>query len=250
MSSLAEQYDRIERYLQGAMTPGEMDEFNQKLNNDPELASAVTLHQELAETLAGDRIHQFRKTLQEVNANWKPATGGRWLRVLKSPQNLAIAASLLLLIGFFGWWSFQTPSGAELASENFEQLPVQAFMSLDSGDAQVIRKSANQAYIAGEYEAAAEQFEALTELAPGELSYQLYLGVSQVGANAAADAVNTLKPLADGTDQSVKSEAAWYLALAYLQMEEKTAARPYLDQLVRTGGFGADDAEKLINMLY
>jgi hypothetical protein len=249
MSPLAEQYERIERYLQGAMTPRELDAFQQKLQTDPELASAVNLHQELTETLAGERIHQFRKTLKAVDANWKPATGGTWLRILKSPQHLAIAASLLLLIGFFGWWALQTPGNTELAAQNFEQLPVQAFMSLDSNAAQLTRKEAHQAYIAENYPLAIEKFRALTQLVPEELSYQLYMGVSQVGAEASAAAVASLRPLAESDDPSVREEAAWYLALAHLQMDDATAAGPYLEQLVRSGGYRSGRAEQLLEVI-
>ena len=249
MSPLAEQYERIERYLQGAMTPGELDAFQQKISTDPELASAVNLHQELAQTLAGERIHQFRKTLKEVDASWKPATGVKWLRVLRNPQNLAIAASLLLLIGFFGWWALQSPTPTELAARNFEQLPVQAFMGLDSNAAQLTRKEAHQAYIAEEYQVAIEKFSELTQLEPDELSYQLYLGVSQVGIQASADAVASLQPLAESEDQSVREEAAWYLALAYLQMDNAAAASPYLEQLVHSGGYRSGRAEQLLEVL-
>lgn len=249
MASLAEQYERIERYLQGGMTPGERNAFQQKLDTDPELASAVNLHQELTETLAGERIHKFRKTLKEVDANWKPATGGKWLRILKRPQNLAIAASLLLLIGFFGWWRLQTPSNLELVAQHFEQLPVLASMGLDSEGAQLLRKEAHQAYIDEDYALAIEKFQELSRLAPEDLSCQLYLGISQLGVERAKDASTTLKILADGNDQSVNQEAAWYLALAYLQLDDGEAAKIYLQRLVQNQGYQAEKAQDLINVL-
>jgi TolA-binding protein len=249
MSSPAEQYDRIERYLQGVMSPGELDEFQQKLNTDPQLASAVSLHRELAETLAGDRIHQFRKTLKEVDARWKPTPGGRWLKVLKRPPNLAIAASLLLLIGFFGWWTLRSPGHAELASRYFEQLPVQAFMNLSSDAAQEIRKAAHEAYIAEDYQLAAEKFGALADLAPESSAHRLYLGISQLGADRADEAARILQPLAEGDDQSVQEEAAWYLSLALLAMDDADAARTYLQQLVESDAYRSESARELINAL-
>ena len=65
------------------------------------VAAAVAEHREISETLAGENIHQFRQTLKEVDANWKFFSGGGLLRFLRSPRNLSIAASLLLLVGFF-----------------------------------------------------------------------------------------------------------------------------------------------------
>lgn len=249
MSHSAEQYDRIERYLDGAMTPGELDKFQQKLNTDPEFASAVTLHRELAETLAGERIHQFRKTVKEVDANWKPASGGRWLKVLKSPQNLAIAASLLLLIGFFGWWTLDGPSNPEIASQYFEQLPLQTLMSPDSNEEQALRSEAHQAYIDGGYPEARDKFQILAQLNPDDLNYQLYLGISQLGSQQAAAAVSTLQPLAGSEDGTVTLEAAWYLALAYLQMDRGEEAQPYLERLVENGTFRARDAERILSVM-
>lgn len=231
------------------MTPGELAEFQQKINTDPELASAVTFHRELGETLAGEKIHQFRKTLREVDAAWKPSTGGHWLRVLQSPRNLAIAASLLLLIGFFGWWTLQTPSSVEVASQNFEQLPLQAFMNLETSDAQETRKAAHEAYIAEDYELAVARFRELTQLAPEDLNYQLYLGISQLGAGQPDGATRTLQPLAEGNDESVRDEATWYLALAFLELDRPAAALPYLDQLARKGGYRSESAQTILNDL-
>lgn len=250
MSHSAEQYDRIERFLEGAMTPGELDEFQQKLNTDPELASSVILHRELAETLAGNRIHQFRETVKEVNAKWRPAKGRKWLRVLKSPQNLAVAASLLLLIGFFGWWALQSPPNPEIASEYFDQLPLHTLMSPDSNEEQALRSEANQAYINKDYSIAGEKFQSLAQLNPDDRNYQLYLGISQLGSQQAAAAVTTLQPLAESEDGTVNLEATWYLALAYLQMDQAEDAKPYLERLVQNGTFRAVEAERILGIMH
>lgn len=247
--SLAEQYDRIERYLQGAMPPGELDEFTQKIAADAELAAAVDLHREVAETLAGEQIHQFRETLKQVDSNWKYSAGGNWLRVLRSPQNLAIAASLLLLIGFFSWLALQEPVYPEIASSNFEQLPLQTQMGSNTSDAQVLRNEANRAYITEDYDLAAEKFRTLSGKVPSDQNYRLYQGISEIGSEQLEAAITTLKPLADGNDQSVRGEAAWYLALAYLKLDDSSAARPYLEKLSESKGFRWEQAQSIINMM-
>lgn len=249
MSHSAEQYDRIERFLEGAMTPGELDAFRQKLNTDPELASSVTLHRELAETLAGERIHQFRETVKKVDAKWKPSKGKKWLKILKRPQNLAIAASLLLLIGFFGWWALQSPPNPEIASEYFDQLPLHTLMSPDSNEEQTLRSEAHQAYINKDYSVAGQKFQNLAQLHSDDLNYRLYLGISQLGSQQAAAAITTLQPLAESEDGTVNLEATWYLALAYLQMDQGEDAKPYLERLVQNGTFRAGEAEKILAIM-
>lgn len=249
MPSSIEQYDRIERYLDGVMPPGELKAFTQELATDPDLASAVALHRELAETLAGDQIHQFRQTLKEVDAKWKPRSGGNWLRIVRSPRMLSFAASLLLLIGIFTWLIWPNPTFSELAVDNFEQLPLETQMSIDRNDIDEIRKQAHEAYFAEDYDLATDKFLALSERVPDDLSYQLYLGISQFGADEVETAITTLKPLAESNDQSLKGEATWYLALAYLKMDNGSAAGKYLEQLVQTKGYKWERATEIINAM-
>lgn len=246
MSSTAEDYDRIERYLQGGLLPGELEKFNEKLANDPQLAAQVSLHRELDETLAGEGIHHFRRVLQQVDANWKLKSGGNFLRLVKSPGVLAVAASLLLLIGFFGWWALQSPSSAALATANFEQLPLETQMSSYDDQLISLRNRANQAYINANYSEAVPLFEELARLEPNNLNHKLLIGVSQVGSEQAQAAINALRPLADGDDDRVRIEASWYIALALLQAGETSSAQNYLQTVADNQGFNARKASELL----
>lgn len=250
MSSLAEQYDRIERYLHGAMTPGELDEFTKQLSKDPELAKAVELHRELGETLAGEGVHQLRQTLQQVNSQWKNNSGGGFLRILKSPRVMAIAASLLLLIGFFAWYGHQGPSLESLADANFAPLPLQTQMgSYEDEDIPKIRNEANQAYIARNYAKAAELFEELARLEPFNLNNQLFAGICRLGNRQPDEAIAALQPLADGDDQHVQSEASWYLALAFMKTGNLPSTRSYLSKVVEVKGYSWQKAAGILRNL-
>ncbi|MCB0633516.1 MAG: hypothetical protein R2824_21075 [Saprospiraceae bacterium] len=249
MSSTAEEYNRIERYLQGAMLPGELDEFNEKLANDPQLAASVSLHRELAETLAGEGVHQFRRVLQRVDAEWKFKSGGSFLRIVKSPRILAIAASMLLLIGFFAWLGLQGPSPEALAMDSFEQLPLETQMSSYEDEIIPLRNQASQAYIGKDYAEAARLFLELARLEPANTNHKLLAGISQLGAQQAETAIGTLRPLADGSDEQVNMEASWYLALAFLQAGETTSAQTYLNKVAANQGFNAAKAAELLKAL-
>lgn len=249
MSSLAEQYDRIERYLQGVMTPGELDEFTQKLSTDPELAKAVDLHRELAETLAGDKIHQLRQTLQDVDANWRDSSGGL-LRFMRNPRMLALAASFLLLVGFFAWFSLQGPNLQEMADNNFEPLALQTQMgNYGDDDIPKIRNQANQAYVERDYARAAELFAELAELEPYNLNNRLYAGICRLGNRQPDEAILTLQPLADGKDKNVQSEASWYLALAFMKTGNVASTKTYLDKVVEGKGYNWQKAAGILRNL-
>lgn len=249
MPPLAEQYDRIERYLQGALTPKELEEFNKDLSTDAQLVAAVAEHRELAETLAGEGIHKFRQTLKEVDADWKYFSGGGFLRLLRSPRNLSIAASLLFLLGFFAWLGLQGPNHPEIATANFEQLPLQLEMGSYEGNTPQIRNQAHQAYIEKDYAAATDLFLELTKREPFNLNNQLYAGISQLGNDQVQAAVTTLKVLADGADEKLKPQASWYLALAYLKLEDSDSAKNYLNQVIQAKGFNWERAEALLKSL-
>ncbi len=66
-----QKYDLIERYLDQQLSASERSDFERKLENDPALREELELHQQLAETLGGTEVHQFRAELKAINQRWQ-----------------------------------------------------------------------------------------------------------------------------------------------------------------------------------
>jgi cytochrome c-type biogenesis protein CcmH/NrfG len=145
--------------------------------------------------------------------------------------------------------SLQGPSVQALAMENFEQLPLQTQMSSYDDEMIPLRNQANQAYIEKNYPEAIRLFQELARREPNNLNHRLLAGISQVGDQQAEAAITILRPLADGSNEQVTIEAAWYLALAYLLQEKTASAKTYLDKVAANQGFNAAKAAELLQEL-
>jgi hypothetical protein len=102
------------------------------------------------------------------------------------------------------------------------------------------------AYDAGQYESA-EAF--LAAAAPQDSLLFLYAAVAALYNDRAASAITYLEPLArSATFTYYHSEIAWYLALAYVAEEQRSAAIPLLRELQTYPNPYREKASALLNL--
>ncbi len=120
------------------------------------------------------------------------------------------------------------------------------------GDPEAEIQQAVEAYNGGEYVLAAEGITSLLEqdLTPfqrNELS--LLLGLSELQEGNAGVAISAFEPLLENAPPTLREEARWYAALAYLHREEYDGARPLLAAIEQAAGPRADAARRLLARL-
>ncbi|MEM6380933.1 MAG: hypothetical protein AAF705_22365 [Bacteroidota bacterium] len=99
-------YEQIQSYLDGSLNETERQAFEQELNQDPDLQADLDLHllsNDAIELVIEDSLRADLKELQlETKAVKQPAKKGRVVGLRRRMVSLSIAASILLVIGFFG----------------------------------------------------------------------------------------------------------------------------------------------------
>ncbi|HSK73207.1 MAG TPA: hypothetical protein VK892_16025, partial [Pyrinomonadaceae bacterium] len=90
----------IDEYLDGALKPSEQKSFDQYFLNAPERKQKLRLIRDLRKYAARSEKQTVRQFTKEKNAFFD------WRRLISLPTfRLAAAAFLVLLFGFFIWWS-------------------------------------------------------------------------------------------------------------------------------------------------
>ncbi|RJP81208.1 MAG: hypothetical protein C4524_02280 [Candidatus Zixiibacteriota bacterium] len=102
-----------------------------------------------------------------------------------------------------------------------------------------------EAYLQGRYGEAAGHLERAVDLAPAEDRYWLYLGVSRYLNHQYRDAVPALLRAQEAVNKPLQITSRWYLAQAWLALEEPDQARLLLDDIIRRGGEYTSQAEAL-----
>lgn len=242
-------FDKIERYLDGELTGAELNAFETALKTDPVLDEEVKAHLLLEEALFAVEEDDVRTNIKQWRAEAKteektsPQRGRlRSLGVLR----LAIAASIAVLIGLatFLWLPQQYSNEAILAS-NYQV--DETFLSGDRGR-DVSETPADpfagaaQYYKDGEYGKAAEIYQAF----PDNNKALYALGHTHFKSEKYNLAINAFQKLVAKNSIEYNERAEWYLLCSYLAADQTGSEfQQLLDKVIAGGGFYSDKAKEM-----
>ncbi len=243
------QHALIEKYLDGALPPGERAALEAQLAADPALATELRLHEAARAAVEVQAIldrrnriqrrgkqmllwkkwqWQFQDALEALFVQKRDDSPGRLRWGLIGGLSLATAALVLYLINPALFFPETNQSGtpqaiareqaAEAYDTYFQRLDLRN--TLGTSDADTLFQSAQKMYSAGNCTAALETLETLLtdetfERRPMALLLKGTCQLDQGQAEAALETLQQVPPAAAGLHQ----DAQWYIALAYLKLE-------------------------------
>lgn len=217
-----------EEWLRAAARPGDnnstaySDEFSRRAVKGLEYAQGSKSLEAALERLD-------RHTEQRANA-------GAPTRRRPAPRWLAIAASLLVIVcaALFVWNDTEAPS--TLFEEYFEPIPsaipLTGNLRTQEETGQNLKRKALREYENEAYEPAIDNFQQYLTLQPKDNAVRLYLGIALLAKGQSRRAVDQLATVCQSPPaESYRFPALWYLALAYLQLDESRQSMEYLEEL-------------------
>ncbi len=234
----------LEKYIQGELTEKELLEFDALLNSDADFKGEVEFHTDLKRVAEAEDDDDFREILSDFEAEArteKPIER-------RFPTKWLVAASIALLAGLTYFFTMDlSVSTQDLYAQNFEPYRNVVHPVVRGEDAQDKKTKAFAAYQIGKYEEALPLF---TELYTTEKTpyYLFYRANALIQLNRAAEAVPLLQEHLKTNDTLIKN-SPWYLAMAYLQLDDKENAKKMLQEVVKNGAYKVDEAQKLLDAL-
>lgn len=214
-----ENYIRLEKYLREQMTPEENEEFLNDLRNDKELCEEMQTTVLMIKTLKEDQAKQDAEIIEEVLASKKKA---KIITIVR--RTLSIAAIFILIFGVTTLWNRQSDTDAL-----FKQYYVSPEVSSPrGGDEDTVKQELTNLFI-------------------------------QVGTEKViTPVINRLQTIHDSIvadneeyDEYKYSQNTidWYLALAYIKVENLEKAKDLLKPLADDGNKDATEIIKAIDSL-
>jgi len=214
-----ENYIRLEKYLREQMTPEENEEFLNDLRNDKELCEEMQTTVLMIKTLKEDQAKQDAEIIEEVLASKKKA---KIITIVR--RTLSIAAIFILIFGVTTLWNRQSDTDAL-----FKQYYVSPEVSSPrGGDEDTVKQELTNLFI-------------------------------QVGTEKViTPIINRLQTIHDSIvadneeyDEYKYSQNTidWYLALAYIKVENLEKAKELLKPLADDGNKDATEIIKAIDSL-
>lgn len=251
-------FERVDRYLSGAMSAEEVRAFENDLVGDEALREELEMQQKVKELMKGKRRLDLEERMRQIGAEVEAeADAGPEvdeeppvIRSSSSRWRLWAAAAGILLVAVVSLVVIQpgeTDTKA-LFAENFALYAAGGKARLPE-DPEPIDYALDH-YFKGEYGQAAIRFEQV--LADSGLIERdrMYMGVSYLGAARYAQSDSLFAAVLDSGSQAYHPVARWYRALGHLAQEAPEAARQALEALRNEGsGYKETEVKALLKAL-
>lgn len=255
MEEQQELYERIEQYLSDSLPASERQAFEDKMRQDPALAHEVELHRHLHEAIYNESQDTLvAQAIQKAAYNYfadKPQEGKvvNMLSSLSSLYWLAASVSLVLLIGggLYFMNNYISPSNQALFASNFTvyEAPV-LFRSGEKEEAPILQNAFIE-YNQKAYQKAVDLFVKSLQENPRQIVPYFYIGQCKLTLNNPQEAISSFQKVIDHGDNAYVMQAKWYLALAYIDTNNKKQAISLLRELSQQKGSFRERAIHLLS---
>ena len=239
----------FDEYLDGLMSQEDVLSFEERLNNESDFNSLFENHKELRNAIIWTGAQDLRAQIKGVeNDHFK-------MKVLKSPKKkpnyrlLAIAASLLILVGAF-FFIKQSESGSspqDLYAAYYE--PFNPNTGVRGSDVEQSIQDFDKAYKAKEYTEALGLLDVI-QTQKEILDWDLYKAICLMETGATDEAEKVLLQLNEEGAALLTHEAKWYLSMLYLKQGATDKASMYLKQMATdTNGDHSIKAKNILKQI-
>lgn len=253
----------LEKFIQGTLTAAEQIAFDTLYANDDSFKSEVDFHTNIARVTEAEDDDAFREMLSGFEAQAQ-LEKTRDDQVGDTPDNIEaksvktigkrlptkwlIAASIALIAGLT-YVLIPTPtiSNQDLFTQNFQPYPNVVHPIVRGEETQEAKTKAFVAYQNGAYTSAIALFAELY-IETKDPDYLFYQANALLQLNKGREAIPLLQNHLVTAD-SLKEKSAWYLAMAYLQIDDTENAKKMLQTVVDEGVFKEEEAKKLLRSL-
>ena len=235
--------ERIDAYFNQRLTQDEIDQFNQDLGSDEEFKRQFEFAKEVFNAIQDKEANQFEQDLAAVireknTRTISTSTGGRQRRMFL----YGVAASILLLFGFWHFFLNTSVSGSELYADNYQTYEYSFSRDDETDDAAKLF----DLYSQGKYNEFITEANSITSL---ERKKEFYLAMAFMETKQFNEAKPILQKLSEVNQGDYSDGALWYLALIYVQEGDNEFAKTTLNQLSNYKGIYAKKAKSLIQSL-
>lgn len=232
MNMLQEEFELIEKYLEGTLEGANLIAFEKRLTEDSEMAEIVEeqrlLRDAIQEENLREKLNDFHHSLSEN----KQSSSNKVI-FLKSYARYAVAACIAVLLF---WGGFTYLNGAYANKAQNEQL-FAAHFTPDPGLPTTMSASDNYdffdamvSYKQEDYKKAITKWQPLLNKKPENDTLNYFLGVANLAQGNEDEAITFLQWAAENNNSHFLSDTYYYLGLAYLKSGKASLAIKALEK--------------------
>lgn len=241
----------INGYFEGSLSERQSAELERLRKTDPDFAADFEFEKELKAALKKKERQEIKSVFSDLdiedlkhNSSEEPES-----KVI-SIRPWLVAASVVFLLGLGSWLLFLTDSDLnteQLYASNFAPYenvvhPIERGERLED-----LKTRAFSAYEDADYPLALELFKEL-QVQHNDPYIAFYEAIVLMQLEQHREAIPLLEDYITN-DGRLKDRASWYLALAYLKLNNISKSKQQLEKLVKQNGFKAEASAELLNKM-
>ncbi|AXO81104.1 tetratricopeptide repeat protein [Olleya aquimaris] len=216
-------YILFEDYLSGDLSSKDQINFETRLNSDPEFKKAFTIYKDFSDYLDHDiknesKTKDFKANLDNIAFQYfnkeKEIQSNQTSTKNFSFLKYAIAASVVILMGFFAYNQLTTQVG--YSDYNTHQT-IDFSVRSTTGNVDLLIKT-TKAFNSKQFDKANLYLKQLLEENPDNTEYNFYYAITNIELDNFTVAETILNPMSQG-NSAYKNRAKWYLALSKLKQD-------------------------------
>jgi len=239
----------IERYNAGEMSDTEKQWFQKELDGNEKLRNEVIFRKQTDEVLKKQNVMSLRNKLSEIENTRKEVN--KPIKSSGKPAYIKYAAvvAVLVLIGTITLFPGKKLSSEEIMKRYYKAYePPTSQRSIQSATDEDFTL-ALEFYNTRDYEKAAILFNKVLENKPNDMQTVLLVGVASFEERKYPEAKQSFGRVIEDKNNLYIDQAQWYLALCYLNTDEKDKAIKLLKTIGNERSIYKNDANKIIRGL-
>jgi tetratricopeptide (TPR) repeat protein len=238
----------IERYNAGEMDIAEKQWFQRELEENINLREEVKLRAKTEMVLQDYASLKLRNKLRVIEKQRAEAVPSKNRR-RQTPIRYAAAVTVLILLGSLLLFRGKNLTADEIIDRFYSPYegiaPSRSAESIANDD----YKTALDYYNIHDYITAALFFSKVLEENPGDMESAMLYGVSNFEEKNYPVAEQSFTDVVVNNDNYYIEDAQWYLALCYIQTDEKAKAVEQLTMIRNSGSIYSKDARKVLRSI-
>jgi tetratricopeptide (TPR) repeat protein len=239
----------ISKYLAGELDALTAARFEEDLSQNETLRRELELYKDIDDALADTEVMELRMQLREMQTQLNPEIYGSSKTRYRRATRIAVAASLLVLLGFSTLNLFRFSATQKLLDKYYQPYEVTSTNRSGSSDANLVLRDALEKYQAHEYGEAVVLFEKVLEKNPEQMGTQLYSGISNFEIAEYQKAGKSFTKVIEHNDNLYIEQAKWYLGFCYLKTEETDKAIKQFSEIAKSNSFYSEKAKAILKKL-
>jgi len=237
----------IERYNAGEMSDSEKLWFEKELEGNENLRNEVEVRKKTDEILIRQDVISLRNKLSSIESVRKR-------REIKKPQkqmfiSIAATVAVLVIVGSIVVFADSKLSTNDIMKKYYEEYKPASGQRSVSSEKDELFTQGLQYFQSRDYRNAALIFSKIIESEPKDMYATLLNGISNFEESRYNDAEKSFGTVIDDNKNLYIDQAQWYLALCYLQTDEKKRAIQLLNTISNEGGVYAKKSSKILRKI-